>query len=206
MTDIILILFIVILASLTFALQTRYEIRKRREARNRERLEALKETTGDRRTIDLIGEEAYHDMTRRIEEILERHSHQNCINLTLTCGPDTVDGAHELHSLLPGYPIKLVNCSEGGVETVDVYYNGCRVGRFALLDAMTIRRLMSRNHIRGAYVAEQNCYGIINSHQLAIIIFYEPIEKVDTLATAKSLIFRHRDTKNNTKASDFCQN
>ena len=50
---------------------------------------------------------------------------------------------------------------------------------------------MAENHIRGAYVAEQNCYGIEDSLQLRIIIFYEPksghIDSHDHAAVPKNL-------------------
>ncbi|MBD5205892.1 MAG: hypothetical protein HDS84_05910 [Bacteroidales bacterium] len=125
------------------------------------------------RTIQLIGHKAYKEMTNRINNIVKRHRFQNSMTVSLTCGPDTFDGAHELHRLLPGEPLKLIMCRTSGVDTIDAYFNGVRIGRLALTEAYTISEVMKTNRIVGAYVAEQNCYGCLNSHQMNIIIFFE---------------------------------
>ncbi|MDE7181273.1 MAG: hypothetical protein K2N88_08775 [Muribaculaceae bacterium] len=137
-----------------------------------------KEETLMRKTIELIGFDAYIDMKERIEAIGKRHGSERSQIISLTCGPDTFDGAHELHRLLPGQPVKLVNCRVDGVEMIDVFYNGSRVGRLAFNDAVAVTKIMADNRITGAYVAEQNCYGCISSHQMDLILFYAPKQKL----------------------------
>lgn len=131
----------------------------------------------DRKTIDLIGEKAYRDMNRRIDEIMQRHAAQRSLTLSLTCGPDNAYCARELHHLLPGEELNLLLCSEGGVEWVDAYHNGARIGRLTLIDSQEIRNRMNSHHVTGVYVAEQNCYEIEESYDLRLIMFYEPARK-----------------------------
>lgn len=157
------------------------------------------------RTIELIGEAAYNEMTRRIDTIASRHADQMNVTVGLTCGPDTFDGAHELHRLLPGQPVKLVACRAEGVDTIDVYFNGVRIGRLALNEANDINSLLKHNKIAGAYVAEQNCFGKIGSHQMDLIIFYEPRnnEKKNFFANNSAI----RVYKNRKEATqDICLN
>lgn len=72
----------------------------------------------------------------------------------------------------------------------------------ALLDALEISEIMENNHIRGAYVSEQNCYGIEDSHQIGIILFYEPKE----VRTADSETGQTCDTRHGNTPHDFCPN
>lgn len=210
MIDFLLILIILIASGVAFNLQARHDARSQREALRRERIEHLYgepqydayDAAGDARTIDLIGEEEYHKMTERIDSLLRRHGHQPCLTLNLTCGPDTDEGADELHHILPGMPLRLNLCSEGGVQWVDVYYNGARIGRLALLESMTLRDAMRHNHIRGAYVAEQNCFGIEDSHMLAIIVFYEPKHDTENVGLA----FPGKETATGRQAIDISLN
>ncbi|MDE5644570.1 MAG: hypothetical protein K2I45_02890 [Muribaculaceae bacterium] len=177
MVDVVIICIVVIAAGVAFCLQARHDMLATRKMLSHERFEQLKKESSESRTIDLIGEDAYHDMTARIERIIELHGHQACQTFALTCGPDTAEGSRELHRILPGCPLRLCMCREDGVDWIDVYCNGARIGRMALLDACEITDIMTTNHIRGAYVSEQNCYGVEDSHQIGIIIFYEPKEK-----------------------------
>lgn len=149
-------------------------------------------TTAEKRTIDLIGEKAYCEMTERIDALLLRHKGQLCESIPLTCGPGTQAAADELHSLLPGMPLELTLCSEAGVAMIDVYSNGERIGRFALESAAIVRNLMQGNSLKGAYVAEQNCFGIEGSHQLAVIIFYEPKVEKRTGLAGSGILNMHR--------------
>ena len=135
MIDLILVILILAVAAVAFNLEARRKVLRRRQVERLERLQKLREETGDAGTIDLIGEQAYRDMTARIDGILERHGHQPCLTLNLSCGPDTDKGSDELHTLLPGEPVEIVPCGEGGVEWYDVYFNGARVGRFVLAEA-----------------------------------------------------------------------
>ena len=181
MVDFLLILIILMASAITFNLQARHRVRTRREATRLRRSEELLRGQSDRavdHTIDLIGEEEFQRMTERVNLILRRHGHQPCIRLNLTCGPDTPAGADELHHILPGMPLQLTLCSEGGVDWIDVYFNGPRIGRLALMESMILRDAMRSNYVRGAYVAEQNCFGIEDSHLLSIIVFLEKKENI----------------------------
>lgn len=170
MIDTIIILGILALAGVVFNMQNRRAIEHKREKRNHLGADEDPEIS---HTIDLIGKSAYREMTERIERIMKEHSgHKNC-KLSLTCGPDTFDGAHELHGLLPGQSVKLLQCRAEGVDTIDVYYNGVRIGRLALNEARHLCSLLEHNSIIAAYVAEQNCYRKIGSHQMDIIVFYK---------------------------------
>lgn len=182
MVDFLLILIILMASGVAFNLQARHQVRARREAaRRRCAREILRGQTGDAgydHTIDLIGEEEFHRMTERVDHIRKRHGHQPCMRLNLTCGPDTTAGADELHHILPGMPLRLTLCTEGGVNWIDVYFNGPRIGRLALMESMILRDAMRSNYVRGAYVAEQNCFGIEDSHLLSIIVFLEKKDNI----------------------------
>lgn len=194
MIEVILITIIIFSVITVFQVQTRIMTENRRRERAARAFaeynrmhdnRAQTETQADARTIDLIGEEAYKEMTARIDALLARHGNQRCVSLELTCGPDTKAGAKELHSLLPGMRLELNICSEGGTRLVDVYSNGTRIGRLALSEASVLTSLMEGNSLKGAYVAEQNCYGLEDSHQMAVIVFYEP-RKEESGRTASS--------------------
>lgn len=188
------------MAAVAFNIQSRQQVKQKRleenllyssqsdeDFKNDDRviIDPVSTTEADKeimRTIDLIGHKAYVEMTERINRIMHRHGSQNSATVSLTCGPDTLDGAHELHRLLPGQPLKLVSCRAEGVDTIDIYFNGVRIGRLALEEAETILTIMRENSITAAYVAEQNCFGRIGSHQMDIIVFYEPRKRMHHLA------------------------
>lgn len=175
-------ILIIALAALIFNIDNAYKIRRRRvekllyankrAANSRDKENKTASSDEDIRTIELIGETAYRNMNERIEKIMCRHSSHRCLSLNMTCGPDTKDGSTELHHILPGEEVKLILCSERGLKSVDVYHNGIRIGRLTLLESQSIRNILTSNHIRGAYVAEQNCYEI-DALDLRLIIFYE---------------------------------
>lgn len=207
MIDIIILIFTLVLVGVAFNLKAKNDRIKRREELSRERLATLREGNIEEETKELIGEEAYERMTRMIDDILSTHRGEQCIALDLTCGPNTKFGSDELHSLLPGMKLNLVVCNEGGVECIDVYHNGARVGRFALTQAELVRETMRTNNIRGVYVSEQNCYGLEDRLQLSVIIFYKPMER----PAVHSLIQNTRIEKHSKRISemnlkDVCQN
>lgn len=174
MIELLLIAIIVISAVGVFGIQARLDRERLRRRRAADAYAAATAETGEQRTIDLIGREAYAAMTSRIDALLARHSGQSCASFELTCGPNSREGADELHSLLPGMPVELNFCYESGVRLVDVFSSGNRVGRLALAEANALRNIVDDNIATGAYVAEQNCYGIEDSHRMAIIVFYKP--------------------------------
>lgn len=205
MLEVITIILIIALAGLAFNLQTAASVKRHREDKQRKVAESALRCDSEQRTIDLIGEDTYNDMTRRIDKILRDHCRQQCVTLNLTCGPDSKEGSQQLHSILPGTELMLNRCEEGGVDWVDVYAGGARIGRLALLEAQTINEIAKLNYIKGAYVAEQNCYGIEDSHRLAIIIFYEP---KSYSPTALSEIFRFGKSRSAEKPgkTQICEN
>lgn len=180
MMDILIVISIILLAGIAFNYEARRQVwlrRARKEfssMRDRRHDTCTQEQSEETGTIELIGEEAYSEMADRIDMILRTHGRQPSINLSLSCGPDSAEGEEELHKMLPGYEVQLMLCCEEGVRWVDVYYNGFRVGRLALLESDAVRALLDSCHIRAAYVSEQNCFGIEGSYDLRIIVFYEP--------------------------------
>ena len=205
MLEVITIILIIALAGLAFNLQTAASVKMRRTDSRRRKAESVMHAAGEQRTIDLIGEKTYKEMTERIDDILQKHSHQQCMTLNLTCGPDTKEGAAELHSLLPGTQLQLNQCTEGGVDWIDVYAAGARIGRLALLEASSVREISKANYIRGAYVAEQNCYGIEDSHRMALIIFYE--SKSLTRQSVSEFFFQRKPSSPvNPGKAEICEN
>lgn len=202
MIETILIILIIACSVLVFNIQSKRETRARREAQKLARLQALKNSGADMNTVKLIGEKAYHEMTDRINTIMERHKMQPCISVRLTCGPEGEGATRQLHKMLPGEEVKLVLCSERGAQYVDVYSQSYRIGRLALLEDMIVRDTMESNHLRGAYVAEQNCYGIKDSQELSIIIFYEPKGEIQCEKTLKL----HKKDFRDRLAPGICEN
>lgn len=137
---------------------------------------ALRDNHGskEQHTIELIGEDAFKRMSARIDEILQNNAGRQSVTLDLTCGPDTAEGAETLHELLPGTELMMVSCRETGVEWIDIYAHGRRIGRLTLSEAETVKNIMQNNLIKKAYVAEQNCFGIEDSYQMSIILYFEP--------------------------------
>lgn len=204
MIETILIIFIIALAVVATNFENRRKRLIKRENRKAAQLEQMRSKGADPHTLDLIGAEAYQEMTDRIDQLLERHKMQPCISVRLTCGPDTAQGAERLHKILPGEPVALNLCTEKGVQYVDVYSQGVRMGRLALMEDMLVRDTMETNHIRGAYVAEQNCYKINNSHDMGILIFYEP--KLELPSKMKTIFNKAVSNIKGKLSSDICNN
>lgn len=204
------LLFLILIFSfaiIVFNIQNTYRIRKTRAVKNFGHHRKIisgdcKYCSSKEKTIDLIGKEEYEKMNRRIDTILAKHASQKSICLNITCGPDTNDGSIELHKLLPGHEVQLVLCAEEGLFCVDLYHSGARIGRFTLIESLALRQLMKSNHIRGAYVAEQNCYGIETSQDIKIILFYESIEEIEV----KTNIHKTVAKKGDKISLDFCEN
>ena len=176
-----------------------------RAGRKGRREDAENAGEADERTIELIGEEEFREMSRRIDSIMRRHAGHHGVTLQLTCGPDTKAGADNLHSILPGSPLHLVLCREGGVEWIDVYHCGDRIGRLALNEAALVMQLIKSNEIKAVYVAEQNCYGIEGSHKMIIIIFYVHQQDMDK-SRAQSDAKRRLARCDGTRFLEICQN
>lgn len=129
-------------------------------------------TETDMRTIDLIGREAFMDMTRRVDRILSDHETEESITVTLTCGPSDIKSEARLHALLPGDELRLSTHMENGVAVVDVFSDEYRIGSLVLTEADTVMKVMECNRLTGCYVAEQNCYDSPGYVKLDIVVFY----------------------------------
>lgn len=208
MYEIILILIVLATVCVAFNLQTAIDARRlRQEITDTSHTSAATDTDEtESRTIDLIGREAYRAMTERIDGILRKHAHHPCLSLDLTCAPTDRDGADELHRLLPGAELHLLTCNQGGVGWIDVYSNGLRVGRLALLEADAVGKILRCNHVCGVYVSEQNCFGIEDSHRLSLIIFYEDKQAEERQSIPAPSKSRSSDTALHPAPVDFCKN
>lgn len=126
----------------------------------------------DMHTIDLIGREAFMDMTRRVDRILSEHEAEESITVTLTCGPSDSKSEARLHALLPGDELRLSAHIENGVAVVYVFSDEYRIGSLVLTEADTVMKVMECNRLTGCYVAEQNCYDSPGYVKLDIVVFY----------------------------------
>lgn len=117
---------------------------------------------------------SHEDITQKVNHLITRHKADKCITVALTSGAASREASLRLHSLLPGDPLCLRRNVEGGLELVDVYSDGYRVGRLLLGDAENAFKVMRDSIMTGAYVAEQNCYGDPSSVDLKIILFFTP--------------------------------
>lgn len=208
------------LCGFVFNLQIKRDVKGKRDTKNKKRMyrdivpknnsnyESIHPSSYERdnRTIELIGEEAYEKMTKQIDKVLRRHSGQPCVTINLTCGPDTIQGADELHSLLPGMELQLVKCGEAGTECIDVYHNGKRIGRLALAEATIVKDILERERVCGTYVAEQNCYGLDENLQLSIIVFYKARSKKLLIKDIIGLKGITKNEKNDIISANICQN
>lgn len=129
---------------------------------------------GERQTRALIGDDAYERMAGAVDRLLVRHKADKCVSVVLTSGPDGPGAANELHHLLPGDPLCLRRSPETGIDTVDVYADGYRIGRLLLGDADQVLAVMETAVITGVYVAEQNCYSDCQGTDLRLIVFFTP--------------------------------
>lgn len=215
MIETLLIILVIIAAVMTFHIQKSFDERASRNFLRDERLRELANESKAIRTIELIGYKAYIKMATSIKEIRHKHKDQQNIVLTLTCGPDYGEGEKEIHKILPGNSLHLIPAAKNGSNVIDVYSNGYRIGRLALNEAETIMNLMKSSHLTGAYVAEQNCYGATESHDIKLVIYYEPSGKYLWKFPKKkfSELYRHykifeTDNLCNKKliGADFCQN
>lgn len=126
----------------------------------------------DRRTIDIIGREAFMDMARRVNRILTEHNTEDSITVTLTCGPSDSRSEARLHALLPGDELRLSAHMENGVEVVDVYSDEFKIGSLVLTEAASVIKVMENCRLTGCFVAEQNCYHSPGYVKLDIVVFF----------------------------------
>lgn len=127
-------------------------------------------------TRRLIGDEAFELMRRRVASLLRIHSADRSTSLWLSGCPGDSTGWRELHSLLPGMPVRLEDVSHDGISAVAVYSREVRVGTLLMTEAEKALRLTGSAHLTGAYVAEQNSYGPCDDMSLKIVVFYRQDE------------------------------
>lgn len=158
-----------ILVLLVYSLITKFDIIGNRNLRNND--------ASDTYTQKLIGEKQYQEMVKTVDRIRDKHRADQCVVVSITAGPNTKSASRELHHLLPGQTLNLQKVSLSGMDCVDVYSNGQRVGRLMLGDADIVIKLMKSSSLTGVYVAEQNCYGDNNLLSLRIIVFHSPARR-----------------------------
>lgn len=127
-------------------------------------------------TRRLIGDEAFERMRTRIASLLRRHSADRSTSLWLSGCPGDSTGWEELHALLPGMPVTLENVSHDGISAVAVYSRDVRVGTLLMNEAEKAIQLTDNAQVTGAYVAEQNSYGVCDDMSLKIVLFYNKEE------------------------------
>lgn len=192
MTDTLLIILLLAVMLLATAGLAGTEGRRRRLARRMESAQKAftqeikhesahpaPELSSEEYTRRLIGDEAYARMEKKVEHILRYHRGEKSINVSLTAGPDTEHGREELHRLLPGDPLWMRKNVEGGMDVIDVYSGGYRIGRLMLDDAAKALRIMRTSILTGSYVAEQNCWGNCDDVALGIILFHSSPEEYE---------------------------
>ena len=116
------------------------------------------EASDEERTRSLLGDELYDDMVWRVEEVLARHASDSSQTMLLDTGPESHEGHTVLHSLLPGDMLELEMLEDQAA--VGVRAEGELIGLVHGGGARKVTRLMQLGLVTGAYVAEQNCYGM----------------------------------------------
>lgn len=134
-------------------------------------------TDAERQTRALIGNEAYDRMTATVDQILAAHRFDRSVSVRLTSGPESEEAAKELHSLLPGDTLFLRRTTDKGLDMINVYSHGLRIGRLMLSDAKSVSDVMDSAVITGCYVSEQNSYGDCDTASIGIIVFHSTSEE-----------------------------
>lgn len=130
------------------------------------------EASDEERTRSLLGDELYDDMVWRVEEVLARHASDSSQTMLLDTGPESHEGHTVLHSLLPGDMLELEMLEDQAA--VGVRAEGELIGLVHGGGARKVTRLMQLGLVTGAYVAEQNCYGMSDDVALKVIVFFRP--------------------------------
>ena len=138
-------------------------------------------STAESATRALIGDEIFETMKVTVSNLLEHHKADKSLTISLTSGCESRQAARVLHSLLPGDELCLRRNVECGLELVDVYAAGFRIGRLVLGDAERAFNIMRRSEVTGVYVAEQNCYGECSGVDMKIILFFSSRVPFDTM-------------------------
>lgn len=186
------ILYILILGGVAamVAWKARRDVRRSRNERCAAAMLTAPETLTEEElaTRRLIGNEAYDRMVERVDNVVERHGSDRCLNVKLTDGPDSRRGWKQLHSILPGDPLFLQAAEVGGIRLIEVYSGGFRIGSVAGESAADMLRILDCENITGAYVSEQNSYGDCNTADMRVILFYRPLAfSVPSSAVTSSL-------------------
>lgn len=133
----------------------------------------------ERQTRRLIGNEAYDNMTKVVDGILKHHRFDRSVTVMLTSGPENSEAAAELHRLLPGDSLCLRRTTDKGLDMINVYSKGLRIGRLMLGDADAVSAVMDSAVLTGCYVAEQNSYGDCDTSSVGIIVFHSSCEEFE---------------------------
>lgn len=183
MTDMLLYLALFSALTLLMAWMAKRDIRNRHNKKIEAAIADAHEEMDPKEaaTRQLIGDEAYEKMVARVDEVIRRHQRDNCISVALTSGPDNEKGWKELNRILPGDPVWLKKSSHDGVDCVDVFSGGFRIGRLMLTAAGKVFDVLDNAIVTGSYVAEQNSWGDSNVVAMRIIIFHRPARENETV-------------------------
>lgn len=155
-------------------------------------------------TRELIGDDAYEDMVRRVDDIVSRHSSDRFVSVALSSGPKSLEGWKALCSLLPGDAVGLKFRDVDGLRIIDVLSNDVRIGSVLLTAADRLMSDVGGDAITGAYVAEQNSYGDSNVAAMRIIVFHSA--RSESLSpTLRRSDMLHVNTRFG-RSFDLCQN
>ena len=204
MLQVFLISTVVFFALVAFQVGAQIKAERRREQRKKVVCEGF--DAASQATIQLIGREAYDEMTERIDRLLAAHANDSCVTVNLTCGSERREGSDRLHSILPGEPVTLAANTQGGLERVDVYSEGICIGSLLLVDAERALDTMRTKNVSGAFVAEQNGYGMSQGVALRVIIFYTSRETERVSEESWVLPYRTRIGKAGKGRIDLFQN
>lgn len=137
----------------------------------------------EKATRNLLGDDVYDNMVKRVDAVLSRHSGDRSVSIPLTMGPDSLAGEEELHRLLPGDPLWLRKANYDGMDIVEVFSGGFRIGRLLTSDAMRALQVMDNDTVTGSYVSEQNSWGDCDTSFLRLVLFYRPVRSRLALLT-----------------------
>lgn len=205
MSVIELSLYIALAAMLTLliALKARADVRRTRRA-SRAPSHPRQMSKEEAATRELIGDDAYEDMVRRVDDIVSLHSSDRFVSVSLSSGPESPDGWKALRRLLPGDAVGLKFRDVDGLRIIDVLCDDVRIGSVLLTAADRLMSDIGSDAITGAYVAEQNSYGDSNVAAMRIIVFHSAHS--DSLSPAlRRNDMLHVNTRFG-RSFDLCQN
>ena len=166
MSDMLLVLLIISAVILGWAI---YETRRFARMNST----SASESEFSQESLETLGASAAATMTARVESIMRRHRGDRCVAVALSDGAEQGPACAELHHLLPGDPVWLME-SASKPGCVEVYSAGYRVGTISGDDAETALAVMKGGEVTGSYVCQQDCYEYYERVAVRLILFHQP--------------------------------